>query len=315
MLAYTMRRLLFAIPTLLAVTLFAFLLVRLAPGDPLDSVLPREASPAEREQAARDLGLDQPLPMQYAVWLGRTVQGDLGRSLVRRRPVADELKESLKNTFMLAISAGLLGWSCGILLGTVAAFNRGRWPDKLASAVAITGVSMPNFWMAILLIVLFAITLGVLPPSGMTTVGEEFSLGDLAAHMVMPAIALALVPMGVVTRMVRASVLEILNQEFVLALQAKGLPSRQVLFHVLKNAAPPVMTIMGLQMSNLLGGSILVESVFAWPGEGLLINLALTQRDFPVLQAGILTLATFFVVINLTVDVLHGAVDPRIQRA
>ncbi|MCX6022606.1 MAG: ABC transporter permease, partial [Chloroflexi bacterium] len=272
-------------------------------------------SPSERAAAAKELGLDQPLPLQYGLWLSRVVQGDFGKSLVRRRPVLEELSGALKNTLILALSAGAIGWTAGITLGALAAFNRGKFLDKLASAVAITGVSMPNFWMAILLIIIFSIHFKVLPPSGMSTVGSDFSVGDLASHLIMPAIALSMVPMGVVTRMVRASVLEILGNEFVLALRAKGLPPRQVLFHVLKNAAPPVMTVMGLQLSNLLGGSVLVEAVFAWPGEGFLINLALAQRDFPVLQAGILVLASFFVISNLVVDILHGVVDPRIVRA
>ncbi|HSF29578.1 MAG TPA: ABC transporter permease, partial [Candidatus Tectomicrobia bacterium] len=190
-----------------------------------------------------------------------------------------------------------------------------RWPDKVFSAAAITGVSLPHYWVAILLIIIFSVELNWLPAMGMQSTGSESpGWGEVARHMILPTIALSLIPMGVITRMARASVLEILSQEFVMTLRAKGLWARTITRHIVKNAAPPVLTLMGLQFGYLLGGSVLVETVFSWPGSGYLLNLAIFQRDFPVLQGTILVLASFFVVLNLAVDIVQSLVDPRIRR-
>jgi peptide/nickel transport system permease protein len=216
---------------------------------------------------------------------------------------------------MLALAAACLGFALGSTLGSLAAFSRGRWPDKVCSAAAITGVSLPHYWVAILLIIIFSVELNWLPAMGMHSTGSEASgWGEIARHMILPTIALALIPMGVITRMARASVLEILSQEFVMTLRAKGLWSRTITRHIVKNAAPPVLTLMGLQFGYLLGGSVLVETVFSWPGSGYLLNLAIFQRDFPVLQGTILVLASFFVMLNLVVDIVQSLVDPRIRR-
>jgi len=224
------------------------------------------------------------------------------------------MREALGNTFILALSAAVLGFTLGVTLGTTAAFYQGRWLDKLTSATAITGVSLPHYWVGILLIIVFSVELNWLPAMGMRSTIGESSLRDVARHMVLPTIALALIPMGVIMRMARASVLEILSQEFVMTLRAKGLWSRTVTRHIVKNAAPPVLTLMGLQFGYLLGGSVLVETVFSWPGSGFLLNLSIFQRDIPVLQGVILVLAAFFVILNLFVDILHSVIDPRIRR-
>jgi peptide/nickel transport system permease protein len=306
--------LLFGIPTLLGVTIIVFVLLHLAPGDPINAMVPSDA-PLELVQMIRQqMGFDKPLPVQYWRWLTRVVQGDLGNSIATRRPVIGEIRAALGNTFILALSAALVGFTLGVALGTTAAFYQGTWLDKVASATAITGVSLPHYWVGILLIIIFSVELNWLPAMGMQGTAGGSSLWTLVRHMVLPTIALSLIPLGVITRMVRTSVLEILGQEFVMTLRAKGLWSRTVTRHVVKNAAPPVLTLMGLQFGYLLGGSVLVETVFSWPGSGFLLNLAIFQRDIPVLQGVILVLATFFVILNLLVDILHSVIDPRIRR-
>jgi peptide/nickel transport system permease protein len=311
---YILRRLLFGIPTLLGVTIIVFSLLHLSPGDPVSAMVPADAPQELVDMIKRQMGLDKPLPVQYWRWLRRVVQGDLGNSLATRRPVLGEIRGALSNTFVLAIAAAIVGFTLGVGLGTIAAFFQGRWLDKAASATAISGVSLPHYWVGIVLIIIFSVELNWLPAMGMQETQGETSLWSLLRHMILPAISLSLIPMGVVMRMVRTSILEILNQEFVLTLRAKGLWSRTITRHVMKNAAPPVLTLMGLQFGYLLGGSVLVETVFSWPGSGYLLNLAIFQRDIPMLQGIILVLATFFVLLNLLVDILHSVIDPRIRR-
>jgi peptide/nickel transport system permease protein len=311
---YIVRRLLFGIPTLLGVTIIVFSLLHLSPGDPVSAMVPADAPQELVDMIKRQMGLDQPLPVQYWRWLRRVAQGDLGNSLATRRPVLGEIRGALGNTFVLAISAALVAFTLGVVLGTIAAFFQGRWLDKAASATAISGVSLPHYWVGIVLIIIFSVELNWLPAMGMQETQGQTSLWSLLRHMVLPTMALSLIPLGVVTRMVRTSLLEILNQEFVLTLRAKGLWSRSITRHVMKNAAPPVLTLMGLQFGYLLGGSVLVETVFSWPGSGFLLNLAIFQRDIPMLQGIILVLASFFVLLNLLVDILHSLIDPRIRR-
>jgi peptide/nickel transport system permease protein len=312
--SYILRRLLFGIPTLLGVTIIVFSLLHLAPGDPVSAMVPSDAPLELVQMIKQQMGLDKPLPIQYWRWLTRVIHGDLGNSLATRRPVLGEIRGALGNTFVLAVAAATAGFTLGVVLGTIAAFFQGRWLDKVASAMAISGVSLPHYWVGIVLIIVFSVTLNWLPAMGMQETQGETSFWSLLRHMLLPTVALALIPMGVVTRMVRTSLLEILNQEFVLTLRAKGLWSRTVTRHVMKNAAPPVLTLMGLQFGYLLGGSVLVETVFSWPGSGFLLNLAIFQRDIPMLQGIILILASFFVLLNLLVDILHSLIDPRIRR-
>jgi peptide/nickel transport system permease protein len=311
---YIVRRLLLGIPTLLGVTIIVFSLMHLAPGDPISAMLPPDTPREVVDMVRQQMGFDKPLPVQYWRWLTRVVQGDLGRSITTRRPVIEDIRSALGNTFILALAAACLGFTLGNTLGSLAAFSRGRWLDKVSSAAAIAGVSLPHYWVAILLIIIFSVELNWLPAMGMQSTGAESSRWEIARHMILPTIALSLIPMGVITRMARASMLEILSQEFVLTLRAKGLWSRTVTRHVIKNAAPPVLTLMGVQFGYLLGGSVLVETVFSWPGSGYLLNLAIFQRDFPVLQGTILVLASFFVILNLVVDIVQSFVDPRIRR-
>ena len=309
--AYVGRRLLLAIPTLLGASIIVFAMVHLAPGDPLSAVMPIDASKTDIEAARRRYGFDRPLPVQYLHWLGRAVQGDLGKSISTRRPVLQDVVAALKNSLVLAVSASLLSFGLGIALGLLAAFWQGRVLDKLMSAIAIVGVSVPHYWAGIILIIVFSVQLNWLPAMGASAEGGAV---EYLRHMVLPTIALALIPLGVLTRVVRSAALDILAQEFVLALRAKGLRGARVFAHVVKNAAPQILTVLGLQFGFQLGGSVLVETVFSWPGTGYLMNLAIFQRDLPVLQGVILVLATFFVLLNLAVDLAQTLVDPRIAR-
>ena len=308
---YIGRRLVLAIPTLLGASIIVFAMVHLAPGDPIAAVLPIDASKADIEAAKKAYGFDQPLPVQYLRWLGRVVQGDLGKSLATRRAVILDVRDSLANSLVLAVSSSLLAFGAGIALGLLAAFRQGQALDKIASGIAVIGVSVPHYWAGIILIIVFSVLLNWLPAMGAAADG---GIVEYLRHMTLPTIALALIPLGVITRVVRSAALDILAQEFVLALRAKGLMHRRVFMHVVKNAAPQILTVLGLQFGFQLGGSVLVEAVFSWPGTGYLLNLAIFQRDIPVLQGVILVLATFFVLLNLAVDVLQTLVDPRIAR-
>ena len=310
---YIFRRLLYAVPILLGVSLLVFALIHLAPGDVVDMLVPPEVPREVADLLRRRFALDQPLHIQYLAWLGRLLVGDLGISFFTNRPVADELFSALQNTLMLALPAALLGFALGVTLGALAAFNRGTWLDKLFAATAITGVSLPHYWVGIVLVSVFAVIFNALPAQGMGPPGFPASWEQIKP-LILPVVTLSLIPMGVISRLVRANVLEMLSHEFVGALHAKGLLSRRVLYHVMKNAAPSALAVMGLQFGYLLPGSILVETVFNWPGSGGLMNLAIFRRDIPVLSATILVLATIFVVINILVDVLQALIDPRMRR-
>ncbi len=312
MILFALRRLLQAIPILLGVSLVVFGLVHIVPGNPIDMLMPPEASPEVIAQMKAAFGFDKPLYVQYLLWLGRALTGNFGLSVFNASPVWPQLMEALSNTFVLAIPAALLGFGLGIAFGLIAATYHGRAPDKLFSAAATTGVSLPHYWCAIVLVMVFAVLHDWLPAQGMGD--DSLPLWQRIDHLVLPVVTLSLIPMGVVARLVRATVLDILGQEFVGALTAKGLTRWPVIRHICKNAAPPVLALMGLQFGYLLGGSILVETVFNWPGSGNLLNLAIFRRDIPVLQATILVLASFFVLLNLLVDIAQAAIDPRIRR-
>jgi len=307
-----LRRLLLTLPTLLGASLIVFTMVKLAPGDPISVLMPADAGQAEIEAVKQSLGLDRPLPVQYLKWLERILHGDLGRSIATRRPVVADLGDALRNSLALALASSALALIPGLLLGTLAAFKRGGPIDKVVSAVAITGVSIPHYWAGILLVIVFSVQLGWLPAMGGPA---DPGVIPYLRHMVLPAVALALIPLGVITRVVRSAVLDILAQEFVLTLRVKGLHAGAIVRHVLKNASPQILTVMGLQFGFQLGGSVLVETVFSWPGTGYLLNIAIFQRDMPLLQGIILVLSTMFVLLNLAVDVLQGMIDPRIVRS
>lgn len=316
MILYTLRRLIYLVPVAFGVSLLVFALVHLAPGDAISAIVPPDAPQEVVEKIRQYYGFDKPLPVQYFRWLTVTLSGDFGTSIGTGRPVSEEVGSAFGNTIILAISATLLAFTLAVVLGTAAAYAKSRIVDRLVTLVALIGVSVPNFWLAIVLVIVFSVELGLLPPMGLgpeNATGWHFDKAHLA-HMVLPTIALAMIPLGVVTRTVRSTIKEILGMEFVTALQAKGMNDWRILLHVLKNAAPTCLAVMGLQAGNLIGGSILIETVFAWPGTGFLLNSAIFRRDLPILQGTTLVLSFFFMMLNLTVDIIQTTVDPRIKR-
>ncbi|HRD75541.1 MAG TPA: ABC transporter permease [Hyphomicrobiaceae bacterium] len=317
MLVYLAKRIVFTLPIMLGVAIVCFLLVHLAPGDPLVSVLPPDASEALKQQMMALYGFDRPLVEQFGRWLGRALAGDLGTSIRTSRPVVVEVAKAVSNTLMLAALATIIGFILGTLLGFIAGTFRDTWIDKASSFLSVIGVSVPHYWLGMVLVIIFAAQLGWLPPTGAGPGGSENWRWDWAhiRYMILPAVTMSVIPMGIIARTVRALVAEIMSQEFIAGLRAKGLTRLGVFRHVVKNVAPTALAVMGIQLGYLLGGSILIETVFAWPGTGLLLNDAIFQRDLPLLQGTILVLASFFVVLNLVVDVLQAALDPRISRS
>jgi peptide/nickel transport system permease protein len=316
MLLYALKRLLFLTPVAIGVSIFCFLLVHIAPGDPLDAILPADATPELIEQMRAVYGFDQPLPVQYAAWLWKALHGDLGTSIATGRAVASEVMRAVGNTLILAAVGTAIGFTFGSLFGFVAGYFRGSWPDRAASIISVLGVSVPHYWLGMVLVIIFSVELNWLPPTGAGPNGSAAWRPD-AEHLryiILPAITMSVIPMGVIARTVRALVADILDQEFVQGLRAKGLGEFGIFRHVVTNAAPTALAVMGLQLGYLLGGSILIETVFSWPGTGFLLNAAIFQRDLPLLQGTILVLAMFFVVLNLAVDVVQAALDPRIKR-
>lgn len=316
MIAYLIRRLGYALPIMLGVSFLCFLLVHLSPGDPLVSILPADASVELQQQMMQLYGFDRSMPEQFLSWIWRALHGDLGTSIATSRPVTDEVFKAVGNTLMLALLATAIGFFLGSLFGFVAGYFRNSWADRLASFISIIGVSMPHYWLGMVLVIIFSVKLMWLPATGAGPGGSDAWAWDWAhvQFMILPAVTMSFIPMGIIARTVRALVADILSQEFVVGLRARGLGEWEVFKHVVKNSAPTALAVMGLQLGYLLGGSILIETVFSWPGTGFLLNQAIFQRDLPLLQGTILVLALFFVVLNLLVDVLQTVFDPRIER-
>ena len=317
MLSYLLRRIFYVIPIALAVSAVCFSLVFLAPGDPLSAVLPPDATTELINKLKSDYGFDKPLPEQFGRWVYRAVQGDLGTSIATGRPVNSEIGRAIGNTFMLAMFACAIGFIFGLTFGIIAGYHQGGWIDKVMTSIAVTGVSMPHYWLGMVLVIVFSVMLDWLPAMGAGASGSDSWAWDWEhiKYLVLPAITTSVIPMGIVTRTVRALTGDILSQDFVEALRAKGLQETKVFRHVIKNAAPTALAVMGLQLGYMLGGSILIETVFSWPGSGLLLNSAIFQRDLPLLQGTILVLALFFVFLNLLVDIAQASIDPRIKRS
>ncbi len=314
---YVIRRILLAAPIAIGVTVICFALIYLAPGDPIQSLLPPEATQADVAYLKQVYGFDKPLPVQYLKWVSRATVGDFGTSIQTNRPVLGEVRRALSHTLIISIGAALLAFPLAIALGTLAAFYIGRPPDRIATMASVVGISVPNYWLGIVLIIVFAVELGVLPASGMGPQGsDDFSLTQWAQlkYAVLPVLTTALVPLGIIMRSTRAAMADVLSQDFIQTLRAKGLGQGAVVRHALRNALPQVLAVMGLQFGYLVGGSILTETIFNWPGTGFLMNKAILTRDIPMLQGALLVLALSFVSINLAVDLLQTAVDPRVKR-
>ncbi|MFG1273906.1 ABC transporter permease [Xanthobacter flavus] len=314
MLVYVIRRIVYVIPIVVSVALVCFLLVHITPGDPLVAVLPPDASAELAAQMRAAYGFDQPLPVQFGIWIWKALHGNLGTSIATGRPVLSEVTAAVGNTFILAVTAAFIGFVMGAFFGLIAGYFRNTWVDKLATSIAVAGVSVPHYWLGMVLVIIFSVWLNWLPAVGMGPGGWAWNWEHLR-FLILPAVTMSVIPMGIVTRTVRALTGDILSQDFVEALRSKGLRETQVFRHVVKNALPTAIAVMGLQLGYLLGGSILIETVFSWPGTGFLLNSAIFQRDLPLLQGTILVLALFFVFLNLVVDIAQAAIDPRIKRA
>jgi ABC-type dipeptide/oligopeptide/nickel transport system permease component len=286
------------------VVTLVFFAFQLIPGDPAQMYAGEQATKEVLEKVRKDLGLDRPVLVQYVSYLQRLVQGDLGQSFITRRPVFVEIKSRFWNTVKLSIVAITFATVLGLVMGTISAVNReGRW-DYFFSILSLFGISTPVFWLALLLMYFFSIRLGILPTSG----------NDTWRHYIMPTFCLAVFSVAFITRMTRSSLLELLGEDFVRTARAKGLTEYRVLStHVVRNALIPIITIVGLRFGYMLGGAVITETIFAWPGMGRLLVTAVEQRDIPIVQGVLLVFATAFVVVNLSVDVIYGFVDPRIR--
>jgi len=301
---YLVRRLLLTVPVLLGVTFIIFAMVRMIPGDPAQVIAGEQATRETVETVRRSLGLDRPLLLQYVHFLGDLLRGDMGRSTRSLRPVAQELADRFPNTIELTLAGMLVASLIGVVAGVVSATRQNRWPDTLSMVVALAGVSMPVFWLGLMLILLFSVKLGWLPPVGRGS----------WAQLILPALTLGAASAAILARMTRSSLLEVLRQDFITTARAKGLAQRAVIYkHALKNAMIPVVTVMGLQFGTLLSGAVLTETVFAWPGLGRLIVESILARDYPVVQGAVLLAALSFVFVNLVVDLLYSVLDPRIR--
>jgi ABC-type dipeptide/oligopeptide/nickel transport system permease component len=302
--AYVLRRLWQSALTLAGVSVLVFVILRVLPGDPAKMLLPDGAPQSAVDELNRQLGLHEPLHVQYALFLRSVFRGDFGQSFQYRAPALQVVTERLAATVQLALAALLITVSVGVSLGIVAAVRRGTHYDYASTILAVLGQSLPNFWLGIMLILLFGVALRWLPTSGF----------ESWRHLILPAVTLAAFPMALVARLTRSSMLEILGRDFIRTGRAKGLTERAVILrHALRNAAVPLLTVLGLQIGTLLGGAVITESVFAWPGMGKLVVDAIFFRDFPVVQTVLILSATIFVVINLLVDLLYTVIDPRIR--
>jgi peptide/nickel transport system permease protein len=325
MATYLIRRLLLLVPVILGISAVVFALSHLIPGDPVTVLLGQETTPAEAARLRSVLGLDKPLPVQYVLWLQRAVQGDLGKTLFGGQSVSDLLRTAVPATLELSIAALVLGLVIALPLGIVSAVRRGSVIDMGSMFLALLGVSTPVFWSGILLILAFSLWLGWLPFNGrgpplLDSLGAlargngPADLVDSLRHLALPALALGTTLIGPMARLTRSSMLEVLGREYVWLARAKGLRERDVVVrHALKNALLPVVTVLGVQVGGLLGGAIITETVFAWPGVGRLIVTAILQHDYAVSQGGVLVVAVLFSATNLLVDLSYAYLNPRIR--
>lgn len=312
MIGYVINRLLVAIPVLFLISLISFSIMQLVPGDPAVLIAGLQASPEEVQQIRVQLGLDRPFYVQLASWYLNLFQGNLGTSLLLGRDVLDVTVERLPVSLSIALYALILTVVVGIVAGSVAALRRNTWVDQSVMTMALIGVSLPNFWLALMLIILFAVQLGWLPSGGYVDFRGDF-IGWLRAAT-LPAVSLAMLQMGLLARITRSTMLEVLRQDYIRTAQAKGLPQYKVVGkHALKNVMIPVITVLGIVFSLLLSGSVVIETIFSIPGMGSLLGSSILRRDYPVIQGGLLFVATMMLMLNLLVDVLYAYFDPRVR--
>jgi dipeptide transport system permease protein len=335
MLRFVLARLGVLIPTFLGVTIVAFSLIRLIPGDPIELLVGERGISAERHAMLRaQFGYDKPLWQQYVIYLGDLAHGDLGRSVVTRQPVIDEFFTLFPATVELALAGILLGTLIGLPAGVIAGVKRGSAFDHVLMGASLTGFSMPIFWWGLLLIILFSGILHWTPVSGRIDVlyyfepvtgfllidsllsGQEGAFRSALRHLILPAVVLGTIPMAVIARQTRSAMLEVLNEDYVRTARAKGLPPWRIIgLHALRNALIPVVTVIGLQVSVAFGGAILTETIFSWPGVGKWLVDSIARRDYPSVQGGVLLIATIIMLVNLFVDLLYGIINPRIRHA
>ncbi len=332
MFAFIIRRILIVIPTLLGVTIIVFLMLRITPGDPAELLLGERATPAALEAMRDYLGLKEPLYVQYGMFIQRVIRFDLGETIWSREKVSREIAARFPATIELAIMAMTISCVLGIVLGLISATRQYSWFDYVSMVTSLFGVSMPVFWLGLMLMLVFSLSLGWFPMSGRIGVGTELevitnffildailmrnwpALKDALMHLALPSVALSTIPLAIVARMTRSSMLEVLRQDYIRTAKAKGLSEvKIVLKHALRNGLIPVVTVVGLQFGILMGGAILTETVFAWPGVGKWIFEGVVKRDYMVIQGGTLLVATTFVIVNLVVDVLYAVINPRIS--
>ncbi|MEI6896800.1 MAG: ABC transporter permease subunit [Psychromonas sp.] len=335
MFQFVFRKLMLVIPTFIGITLLTFTLIRLIPGDPIEIMAgERGVSPERHAELLHELGLDKPLLSQYGDYLIGIFQGDLGESLITKTSVVDEFLTLFPATVELAFCAIIFALLIGLPAGMIAAVKRGSIFDHSVMTASLTGYSMPIFWWALLLMLIFSVYLGITPVSGRISVmfwiddvtgfmlidtllsDEEGAFSSALQHLILPSIVLGTIPLAVVARMTRSSMLEVLSEDYIRTARSKGMaPRRVIIVHALRNALIPVITVIGLQVGALLSGAILTETIFAWPGIGKWLIESISRRDYPVVQGGILIVATMIIIINLLVDIAYGIVNPRIRHA
>ena len=332
MMSYIARRLLYLIPLLLAISLLVFLMIRLIPGDPAQIKLGEKGTEEDLKRMREELGLDKPLHIQYWRYLKRLLQGDLGRSIRTNNKVTNEIKTSFPATIELTVLSMIIASIIGIFLGVISAVKQYTWIDNLSMVGALVGISMPVFWIGMMLMLIFSWKLGWFPISGRINLeanleiitqfylidsiitGNWVAFKSTLSHLILPAITLATIPVAMIARMTRSTTLDVLNKDYVRTARAKGLKERVVIWkHVFKNSLIPVVTIIGLQFGSFLGGAVLTETVFARAGVGRLLINGITGRDFAVMQGAVLVIATFFILLNLIVDILYAYLNPKIR--
>ncbi|OKH36630.1 peptide ABC transporter permease [[Phormidium ambiguum] IAM M-71] len=334
MFKFILKRLLSLLPVLIGITLLVFTLLHLIPGDPAVVLLGERATPEQIESLRQQLGLNQPLPIQYFNFLFNVIRFDFGKSIISGIPIIDEIKTRWPATFELSVASMLIALILGIPAGIFAAIRKNTWLDNLLMSGSLIGVSLPVYWLGLLLIYLFAVNLQLLPPSGRISVEAGFNfqpitgfylldsllrldiktLQDVLSHLILPAITLGTIPLAIIARITRSAMLEVLSQDYIRTARAKGVPEYFVILkHALKNAFLPINTTIGLQFGTLLGGAILTETIFSWPGIGSWIYEGILARDYPVVQGGVIFVSLTFVLINLLVDLSYTFLDPRIQ--
>lgn len=311
---YVLKRVLAVVPVLLGLTVIVFLIMALIPGDPATAILGSFATPENVARLNRDLGLDQPPVRRYLIWLGNLLQGDLGRSYSLNRPVLDEVRERFSATLVLAGAAFVLCTLWGLLIGIWTAARQYGWTDRILTFVVLIGISVPSFWLGLLLILFFAVDLRWLPASGMYAIYGGGDLPDLLRHLILPAFTLSVVATGVIARLTRSAMLEVLRQDFIRTARAKGVSETRVLYvHAFKAALVSVVPVLGVQAGFVLGGAVYIETVFQWPGVGRMLVQAISTRDVLLVQGGVVFVAAAYVLFNLLVDLAQSWLDPRIE--